>query len=60
MLIVREQYQICFVTFAKCVYLYKPHRWCNGERARLCGRSWVRAPIRSHQRLRNRYLLLLR
>jgi hypothetical protein len=24
----------------------KPHRWYNGESARLvCGRSWVRAPI---------------
>jgi hypothetical protein len=26
------------------------HRWCNGWHAGLeCGRSWVRAPIGSHQ-----------
>ena len=30
----------------------KPHRWCNGQRDLLeCGRSWVRAPIGSTQRL---------
>ena len=23
----------------------KPHRWCNGQRARIeCGRSWIRVP----------------
>ena len=31
---------------------YIPHRWRNGERARLeSGRSWVRALFGSYQRL---------
>jgi hypothetical protein len=30
----------------------EPHRWCNGKRARLrCGRSGVRTPIGSNERL---------
>ena len=39
----------------------EPYRWCNGKRARLrCGRSGVRTPIGSNERLWNWYLLLLR
>jgi hypothetical protein len=33
-------------------FSFQRHRWCNGWRAHLeCGRSWVRAPIGSNQRL---------
>ena len=35
----------------KNLFFSKPHRWCNGQRARIeCGRSWFRAPIGSIQR----------
>ena len=41
--------------------LLTPHRWGNSQRDRLeYGRSWVRAPVGSNQRLYNWYLLLLR
>jgi len=39
---------------------FEQHRWCKSWHARLeCGRSWVRVPISSNQRLYNWYLLLL-
>ena len=34
----------------------EPHRWRNGYRDHLeCGRSWVRVPVGSYQRLKNWY-----
>ena len=34
------------------VNFLKSYRWCNGYRARVqCGRSWVRAPVGSNQKL---------
>ena len=30
--------------------MYKPHRWRNGVRLE-CGRSWVRVPVGSNQKL---------
>ena len=36
----------------KVIRIIKPHRWRKGQRVHLeCGRSWIRAPVGSNQRL---------
>jgi len=54
-----SHYYMCIFFKERTSNKLEPHRWWNGDRFE-CGRIWVRVPIGSIQRLKNRYVLLLR
>jgi hypothetical protein len=52
--------KVLFLVMLPLVNSCDPYRWCNGEHAQLeCGRSWVRAPVESNQRLYIQYTYIV-